>query len=173
MRLVILFIVVIFCNSIMEAQTLTPYEVSKDENNSSVILKGLINEAILKQETSFTWLANSIQGYTPNATAVATLKAKASNLQFLVFGGTWCEDTQQLLPKFFAIAKAAAISDNQITLLGVDRKKQSIGNLSAAFGVTNVPTFIVLKNGTEIGRIVEYGTMGGKIDEEFAQIVAK
>ena len=41
-----------------------------------------------------------------------------------------------------------------------------------AFAVTNVPTFIVMKNGKEIGRVVEYGKTGMP-EKEVAQIIAE
>ena len=37
--------------------------------------------------------------------------------------------------------------------------------------ITNVPTIIVMKNGKEIGRVVEYGKTG-KWDKELAEIVS-
>ncbi len=37
-------------------------------------------------------------------------------------------------------------------------------------GITNVPTIIVLKNGKEVGRVVEYGA-SGKWDEELASLL--
>jgi hypothetical protein len=38
--------------------------------------------------------------------------------------------------------------------------------------ITNVPTIIVMKNGKEVGRVIEYGTIG-KWDKELSDIVKK
>jgi hypothetical protein len=38
--------------------------------------------------------------------------------------------------------------------------------------IINVPTFIVLRDGQEVGRVVEYGNTGN-IEKELAAIVAK
>ncbi|MBK7347662.1 MAG: hypothetical protein IPI98_12365 [Chitinophagaceae bacterium] len=35
-----------------------------------------------------------------------------------------------------------------------------MGNLTAAFNIINVPTIIVMKEGKEVGRVVEYGKTG-------------
>jgi hypothetical protein len=43
--------------------------------------------------------------------------------------------------------------------------------LSEAFNVLNVPTIIVLKNGREVGRVVEYGT-SGMFDKDLGEILA-
>ena len=41
-----------------------------------------------------------------------------------------------------------------------------------AFNVVNVPTIIVMKDGKELGRVVEYGNTG-KWDKELADILNK
>jgi len=56
-------------------------------------------------------------------------------------------------------------------MLGVDRNKKTIELMSETFNVTLVPTLIVLKNGKEIGRVVEYGKTG-MFDRELGEIVA-
>ena len=61
---------------------------------------------------------------------------------------------------------------NKIYLIGVDRAKTTINNLHTTYNILNVPTFIVLHNNIEIGRVVEYGKTGS-IDKELADIVSK
>jgi thiol-disulfide isomerase/thioredoxin len=146
------------------------YEVSRD-NGGAKILKGIITKDIVAGDTAFTWFQQNAKGYTPNADAVAALKRQAANIQLVVFGGTWCDDTKNLLPKFYLLMEAAGINDNQITLIGVDRSKKTLGHLTEAFGITNVPTFIVMKAGKELGRVIEYGKTGAW-DKELGDIVA-
>ncbi|HYK56211.1 MAG TPA: thioredoxin family protein, partial [Flavisolibacter sp.] len=62
-------------------------------------------------------------------------------------------------------------SQDRVVLLGVDHNKKTIEHLAEAFGVTNVPTFIVMKNGKEIGRVVEYGKYG-MFDKELGEIIS-
>ena len=93
-------------------------------------------------------------------------------MQLIVFGGTWCGDTKYILPKFFALTDAAAFSQDHITLIGVDRNKKTISHLAEALGVINVPTIIVMKDGKEIGRVVEYGKTG-LWDKELGEIVRR
>lgn len=135
------------------------------------ILKGVISRDILQRDSTFKWYAQSLQGYVPNADAVAALKAK-SNLHFIVFGGTWCDDTKNILPKFFSLVDAAAIPANNISLIGVDRSKKTLGNLAESLNVINVPTVIVLKDGKEVGRVVEYGKTG-QWDKEIGEIATQ
>jgi hypothetical protein len=66
----------------------------------------------------------------------------------------------------------AGFSDDRITLIGVDRNKKTISHFTDAFNVINVPTIMVMKDGKEIGRIVEYGRYG-MVEKELAEIADK
>jgi thiol-disulfide isomerase/thioredoxin len=146
-------------------------EVSHDASGNKVI-RGFMTQKELAADTAFAWYAQNQKGYAPLPDALAAFKAQKDSLHFLVFGGTWCGDTKNLLPKFFALTDAAGIAPNRITLVGVDHSKKTVHNLSEAFGITNVPTFIVLKNGKEVGRVVEYGKYG-IVDKELAEILQR
>lgn len=142
------------------------------ESDGTKVLKGFVSRQLLTTDPSFAWFAENQKSYTPNAAALEALKNNKEALRFLVFGGTWCGDTKFVLPKFYALADAAGVGQDHITLLGVDRSKKTIQNLSEAFNVTNVPTIIVLKDGKEIGRVVEYGT-SGMFDKDLADVFSK
>ena len=97
-------------------------------------------------------------------------KKNKDSINIIAFGGTWCGDTKSILPKFFALTDAAGFPQDRVTLIGVDRSKKTIQHLTEAFQVVNVPTIIVMKNGREIGRVVEYGKYG-LFDKELAEIL--
>src|ERR1700744_2205483 len=103
------------------------YEVSSDGTNK--ILKGTITRDLLENDTAFKWFHQNQAGYTPNAETVAILKARGPEVRFIVFGGTWCEDTRNLLPKFYLLLNAANISADQVIVIGVDLQKKSIDPL--------------------------------------------
>ena len=141
------------------------------EANGTKILKGFIPKNELATDTAFSWYAQNAKGYTPAAEAVQQFSSAKDSINLIIFGGTWCGDTKHLLPQFFTTTDAAGFPDSHITLICVDRSKKTLYNLSEAFGITNVPTFIVMKNGKEIGRVVEYGKIGAP-DKEVAQLIA-
>ncbi len=140
------------------------------ENDGTKILKGFINRRQLETDTAFNWFAENKKGYTPYASALQGAKANKDSVHFLVFGGTWCSDTKFILPKFFTLVDAAGFSADKVTIVGVDRSKKTVHHLSEAFGVVNVPTIIVLKDGKEIGRVVEYGK-SGMFDKDLGEIL--
>ncbi|HWB27040.1 MAG TPA: thioredoxin family protein [Chitinophagaceae bacterium] len=143
------------------------YEVSYDNGK---VLKGLLHRSDIENDTSFNWFKTNMQYGTANADAVSAFKKNSSKFQVVVFFGTWCEDSQNLVPVFYRLVDKSGYPDDNITLIGVDRAKTTLDNLQKAFNVTSVPTFIVMQNGKEIGRVVEYGKYG-EIDKELGEIV--
>lgn len=135
------------------------------------IIKGFMSRADLANEPAFTWYTENSKGFTPDASALAAFKAQKDSIYIIAFGGTWCGDSKYLLPKFLALADAAGLAPDHITLIGVDRGKKTVLHLSETFQVNRIPTFIVLKNGKEIGRVAEYGTTG-MFDRELGAIVS-
>ena len=166
MKKIFLFFITIISIQTLFAQT----EIIR-ESSGNKIIKGFMSKKELATDTAFAWYAQNLSGYTPNAEVTKQYAANKDSVNLVVFGGTWCGDSQSLLPKFFATTDAAGIADNRITLIGVDRSKKALYNLTEAFGIINVPTFIVMKNGKEIGRVVEYGKIGSP-EKEVAEIIA-
>src|SRR5688572_19843815 len=167
MKQYILIIATLFTTFATSAQSA---EVTREADGTK-ILKGFMTKQQLATDTSFAWYAQNQQGYTPYAAALQSFKQAKDSIYVLAFGGTWCSDTKFLLPKFYALADAAGLPESHITLLGVDRAKTTVYGLEKAFNVTHVPTFIVLKNGKEVGRVVEYGKYG-MVDKELGEIVS-
>ncbi|HKC37111.1 MAG TPA: thioredoxin family protein, partial [Chitinophagaceae bacterium] len=156
-KLMPVFILALFSCSMSLAQN--QYQVLVERPNEKS-LKGIISREVLLTDTSFHWYAENQKGYTPNAVALEGLKKNKDSIQLLTFMGTWCEDSQNIIPKFFTLTDAAGFSNDRITLIGVDRQKKTLSNLADALNVKNVPTIIVLKNGKEIGRVIEFGKYG-------------
>lgn len=145
------------------------YEVLKDYNSGSRILKGIISRDILAADTSFKWYSQNLKPYTGKD--AAEFGKHKDSIQLVIFVGTWCEDSHVVIPKLFPFFDAAGFSNDRITLIGVDRNKKSISHITDAFNVINVPTVIVMKEGKELGRVVEYGKYG-MVEKELTEIVS-
>ncbi|MBA2746872.1 MAG: thioredoxin family protein [Flavisolibacter sp.] len=167
MKNLLLFILASFIYSAGFAQ---PEVAAGTNGNKSFV--GFITKKDLVTEPSFTWYAQNQQNYTPDANALQALRTQKDSVYFLVFGGTWCDDTRNILPKFFRLTEAAGMADDHITLVGVDASKKTIHHLAEIFKITNVPTIIVLKNGREVGRVIEYGKYG-LFDKELGELLAR
>jgi thiol-disulfide isomerase/thioredoxin len=141
-----------------------PYQVSYDTKGRKV-LRGLITRADIENDTAFNWFKKNYNLGKPDVNAVAAFKQHANDFKMLVFAGTWCPDTQNLLPEFYRLTDASGYADSCITLVGVDNAKTTLNNLNTTFHLVDVPTFIVMKNGKEVGRVVEYGETGEAMKE--------
>jgi thiol-disulfide isomerase/thioredoxin len=86
---------------------------------------------------------------------VEMIRSVQAGVDFIVFFGTWCEDSEREVPRFLKIADLAEIPADLIRLYGLDRSKKSSDGLTDKFDIKSVPTIIFLRNGREIGRIVE------------------
>ncbi|MEP6682415.1 MAG: thioredoxin family protein [Parafilimonas sp.] len=164
---IILFILVACKTQNAVSKTATPfhpYQTSYDDKHRKV-LRGLLTRSDMENDTAFRWFKENYKLGKPDASAVAAFKQHGNDFHVLIFGGTWCPDTQNLLPQFYRLTDAAGYADSSITLIGVDHSKTTLDNLNTTFHLVNVPTFIILKNGKEVGRVVEYGESGEAMKE--------
>ncbi|HEX3024928.1 MAG TPA: thioredoxin family protein [Chitinophagaceae bacterium] len=168
-RIFFLFFIIAFvsCSSLHKLSRIN-YSIVPDDR--AKILKGIINRSIIENDTSFAWFKENMKWGQVDEAAVDAFKQHANQFKLIVFGGTWCEDTQNVLPKFYRLIDKSNYPEKNIALIGVDRKKQTINNLSKKYNITNVPTIIVVSKGKEIGRVVEYGK-SGSVEKDLIEIV--
>lgn len=141
----------------------------KDKKTDKVLLRGKITFADLKEESTMKWLQEGADNYEPNPEIVEQLKRMWGNYRFILFVGTWCSDTKDLLPKFYKVLRMADIPLDAIEMYGVDRDKQAL-NLEATFyNIQYVPTFIVNHQYREVGRVVE--TVKSSIEQDLLSII--
>jgi len=166
--IVALFVVSCTGNKLSKAHK-PDYTVSFDDHGKT--LRGYINRSIIESDTSFKWFRENMKWGQADNAAIQAFSTNKDKFSMLVFGGTWCSDTRNLWPVFYRLVDKSGYPDKQITLVGVDRQKTTIDDLQKKWNVTNVPTFIVLHDGKEIGRVVEYGKYS-QVDKELGEIVA-
>lgn len=177
MKNILLYFTLVFIlsscsNSVTKNLSTINYETSRDEGHigNHKILKGTINRTIFLNDTAFNWYAENYKYANPDASAIEAFSKNKDKFKLLVFVGTWCEDSRNLIPLFYKLVDKSNFNENNIYLIGVDRSKVALNNLHKKFNVTLIPTFIVLHKGKEIGRVVEYGR-SGMIDKELGTIV--
>jgi thiol-disulfide isomerase/thioredoxin len=118
------------------------------------------------------WQPLFVEPYQPDPGALAVIKANASDVTVLLIVATWCPDSKREVPRFFAIMDGAGIRESQVTMVGVDRTKKDAEGLTEKWGVTRVPTFVFLRNGQEVGRVVERTPAGATLEGEIARVLA-
>ena len=92
---------------------------------------------------------------TPVPEAIAALQAVDRPTEIVLFHGAWCKDCQREVPRFMRILEM--VNNPQIQLIEYEvnpQKKDALGKFEE-YGIQRVPTFIVIRSGRELGRIVE------------------
>jgi thiol-disulfide isomerase/thioredoxin len=146
-----------------------PYQISYEGNTK--ILTGLLKRSDLENDKNFPWFKTNLQFGETDTAAISVFKKNASKFNIVILFGTWCEDSQNLVPAFFRLVDKSGFPEENITLIGVDHKKKTLNNLHTAFNLKSVPTFIVMHDGKEVDRVIEYGKYNA-IDKDLAEIVA-
>src|SRR5262245_48155118 len=127
----ILFISFISLLFSIRAISQNQYQVMSERPNEKTY-KGIISREVLEKDSSFKWYDPDLKGYTPNNSALEGLKRLKDSVQLVVFMGTWCEDSHAIIPKFFSLLESAGFSQNNVTILGVDRAKKTLSHLTEA-----------------------------------------
>jgi len=102
---------------------------------------------------------------TPDFEAGAALAVAMSGAEIAVYLGTWCSDSARELARLWrALDEVGVIDPIEISYIGVDRDMQEPQEMLTGIGLQLVPTFIVRRNGQEVGRIIEVAPNGIELD---------
>jgi thiol-disulfide isomerase/thioredoxin len=142
-----------------------------DPKSEKVLLRGKITFDDLLKESTCNWLTNGAKAYEPKRNVVDDLSKMVGEYRFVVFIGTWCGDTKDLLPKFYRVLVETGADFRSVEMYGVNRAKQALNIEHTLYGIKDVPTIIVMHQYREVGRIVE--SVGSTIEEELDTMIAK
>lgn len=151
------------------------YDSVRNHNTYEGLLSTSINEIFHQKNFFFSELESANFSNTKiNQSLLRGLIHAQENptISMVVIGGIWwCPDTRDILSKLVVYTDSTHF--NQITCIGIDRKKQSFSYpLVNQYKVERVPTLIIFKNNQEIGRVVEYGKRGNW-EKELSNILRK
>ncbi len=133
----------------MQAQQ---YVRELDQKTDKPLLRGAITFGDLLKESAYTWMKES---YEPETSAVAKIEKLIPKYRLVVFAGTWCEDTQLLLPQLYQTLKDVHFNFNALEMYGVNRAKEGLDAEHLIYNIERVPTIIIMDRFREVGRIVE------------------
>ena len=128
------------------------FDKSVDSENGSIVFKGQLTLEDLKKESTFDWLNSPSNKYAPDSTDMKFLRKHLPNYKAVSFLGTW---SHTLVPKLVKILDLVSFPASSHTIFGVDRSKKTKYVESQLYRIEFVPTIILYKGFTEIGRIVE------------------
>jgi hypothetical protein len=147
------------------------YEIVQ-ESPFVTIITGTFDRSVLQSDNQCKiWFAQYYRDYQIDPETAAAIGGLQNDIRYVIVAGTWCGDSKRELPRMFKILDSAGISDSKVTLFGVDRSKRSDDGITEQYAIHRVPTFIVLRNGSEIGRIVESPV--GTLEEDLLEILRR
>jgi len=101
------------------------------------------------------WLSEDFLTYQPNREYMEGIPQHMHDIEIICVLGTWCSDSKREVPRMLRILQMGNIEPEKMRLIGVDRQKNSPDGANVTYNIERVPTFIFLRDGVEIGRIVE------------------
>lgn len=106
----------------------------------------------------------------PDLAVAAALRRVPPGARIEVIFGTWCGDSKRELTRFWkALDVASGALPFEIHYVGVDRSKREPAELLAGRNLLFVPTFVVYREGAEVGRVVESAPQG--IEKELLDLL--
>jgi thiol-disulfide isomerase/thioredoxin len=130
------------------------------EEGETPYLLGKVDREGLEGPNYIAWFQENYEDFELDMTTISELKNELGAYDILVFLGTWCDDSQLQVPQFYKILDACDFPENQLTVVALseqdDLYKQSPTHEEAGLNIEYVPTFILFKDDTEVGRIEEF-----------------
>lgn len=140
------------------------------EKDKSIIMKGSFSIQNLK-EANYSWYKKNYDATKLKEDAIAPLRGKLNEMQVVIFLGTWCSDSQILIPSFIKLLEMINYPFDRLLIYGVDRKKETKGIEHRLYHIERVPTIILMRDNVEIGRITE--SVEKNIQTSLLQILEK
>lgn len=132
------------------------------KNGEAVLVGSVTREQIESALPS--WVQAEVESQ-PDAKAAQALATVKPGAEVTVFLGTWCGDSKRELPRLWrALDETGGAAPFALRYVGVDREKKEPAGAVAENDVRYVPTFIVRRDGREVGRIVEVSPHGVEKD---------
>lgn len=108
-------------------------------------------EALLAQYPAF---MDEYKSYQPSDAEIKAVSAIEDDTLLILFGA-WCHDSEREVPRLLKTLDASGLDVPQFTLFAVDRKKSDPEGVAEKHELKYTPTFILMRDGEEIGRVVE------------------
>ncbi len=109
------------------------------------------------------------QSYQVDIDTVAPLRQLSMPTDIVAIIAVWCPDCHREMPRFIRIIDEIDNPNINVTYIAVDRNKKDEEGLAAQHEFSRIPTFIVMQNGLEIGRIVECPTKS--LEQDLVEII--
>lgn len=143
-------LLLVSCNA--PTQQTPPGQEAPAETTETVDLLGNITRSDLEKAPFNEWFDGEYQAY---QVSEATAEVDLSEVEIITVMGTWCSDSQREVPHLFKLLDHLNFPTEKVSMIAIDEDKAEPAADIGKWGIEHVPTIILLKQGTEVGRIVE------------------
>jgi hypothetical protein len=133
------------------------------------VLKGKLDLKTLTSDTAYAWFYTGVNKYQPNDNMLNYIKSNREKFNVVALIGTWDEQSRVLFPQLYKVMVLAGSPETQMLIFGADEKLDT--GAPVEYKLKRVPTFIILKEGKELGRIS--GNVEESIEADIAKILLK
>ena len=160
---------VIMVSNLFTSCSATINQAVFNRQSKTKMLVGLSNRIGLEQDPFAVWFNKEYAAYAINKEAIQVIKNDSENLSIMLFMGTWCGDSRREVPRIYRILDAVNFDESRLTLINMDREKNSPDGEETGLNIHHVPTLILYKNSNEIGRVIEFPIES--MEEDIAAII--
>lgn len=93
------------------------------------------------------------EAYEPQSAAVERIATNGDSVDFVVAFGTWCPICAEWTPRLIEVLDGARIPSERLVFVSVDPEITEPAEDLERLAIEGVPTFIVRRDGEEIGRV--------------------
>ena len=123
-------------------------------------------EAILEHVPAW---QDPVAAYQPKPEALDKLRGLGREVRIEVYFGSWCSDSMAHVSAFFKVLDLADTPLLQPVYFGIPEAKDKRAPYTQGRDIVKLPTFLVIVDGREAGRIVE--TPKKSIEEDLVRIL--
>jgi hypothetical protein len=133
------------------------------ETPAAPVLTGEVTREQIEESVP-EWVAEEVSAQ-PDPAAARALAAAPPGGEVTVYLGTWCSDSKRELPRLWRAidlmqGETGGAVPFALRYVAVARDKKEPASLTAGADLRYVPTFVVERDGREVGRIVEESPHG-------------
>lgn len=141
---------------IMTANCQELNQTTLSERTNSLILIGHGNRDAFAIPEFQGWFDETYETYLPEKDVMNVLTGiELNEVTITIVMATWCPDSQREVPGFYRIMDELSFPEEAISLINVNTDKELPGEDLSNFNFEFVPTFIISREGEELGRIIE------------------
>ena len=131
------------------------YKIILDEKSGNSMAVGECPPEVFR-DSSFSWWFNAeMNNYEVKSELLNKQILNTEGISITTVLGTWCSDSRREVPRFVKILKEINFSTDKNRFICVDRTKDAFFVDIEELDIKLVPTFIVTRDGAELGRIIE------------------